>query len=181
MADQVRYIVYRVTREDCSRPDLGWDSFTQRKARMRRKNKKAPSSVTTPLRVLSKNTSLTFPRLKLRHTPSNMNVKKSGANLDLRQDGHDGGSDAQEHVDADEDLVFSASLRVGVVDVEHDQRHQRQQVVHCGDRQQSCEHTTQLQSRHSVQEAPTSRSRRIMGRTIIAYLMCTCEDHHITY
>ena len=30
MADQVRYMVYRVTREDCSRPDLGWDSFTQR-------------------------------------------------------------------------------------------------------------------------------------------------------
>lgn len=28
MADQVRYMVYRVTREDCSRPDLGWDSFT---------------------------------------------------------------------------------------------------------------------------------------------------------
>lgn len=32
MADQVRYMVYRVTREDWSRPDLGWDSFTQRTA-----------------------------------------------------------------------------------------------------------------------------------------------------
>lgn len=30
MADQVRYMVYRVTREDCSKPDRGWDSFTQR-------------------------------------------------------------------------------------------------------------------------------------------------------
>lgn len=30
MADQVRYMVYRVTREDCSRPDLGWDSYTKR-------------------------------------------------------------------------------------------------------------------------------------------------------
>lgn len=63
-------------------------------------------------------------------------------NLDLRQDGQNGGSDAEEHVDADEDLVLSATIRVGVVYVEHDQRHQRQQVVHCGDRQQSCEHRT---------------------------------------
>lgn len=60
--------------------------------------------------------------------------------LYLRQDGHDGGSDAEEHVDADEDLVFSATIRVGVVDVEHDQRYQREQIVHCGDRQQGCEH-----------------------------------------
>lgn len=28
MADQVRYMVNRVTREDCRRPDLGWDSYT---------------------------------------------------------------------------------------------------------------------------------------------------------
>jgi len=28
IADQVRYMVYRVTSEDCNRPDLGWDSFT---------------------------------------------------------------------------------------------------------------------------------------------------------
>lgn len=65
-------------------------------------------------------------------------------NLDLRQDGQNGGSHAEEHVDADEDLVLSATIRVGVVDVKHDQRHQRQQVVDCGDRQQSCEHTTHL-------------------------------------
>lgn len=26
MADQVRYMVYRVTMDDCSNPDLGWDS-----------------------------------------------------------------------------------------------------------------------------------------------------------
>lgn len=70
-----------------------------------------------------------------------MKVKE---NLDLRQDGEHGGSDAEQHVNADEDLVFSAAIRVGVVDVEHDQRHQRQQVVDCGDRQQGCEHTTQL-------------------------------------
>lgn len=65
-------------------------------------------------------------------------------NLDLRQDGQNRGCHAEEHVDADEDLVLSATIGVGVVYVEHDQRHQRQQVVHCGDRQQSCEHKTEL-------------------------------------
>lgn len=28
MADQVRYMVNKVTRDDCRRPDLGWDSCT---------------------------------------------------------------------------------------------------------------------------------------------------------
>ncbi len=65
-------------------------------------------------------------------------------NLNLRQDGHDRGSDAEEHVDADEDLVLSATIRMGVVHVERNHRHQRQQVVQCGDGQQSCEHTTKL-------------------------------------
>lgn len=51
------------------------------------------------------------------------------ANLDLRQDGQEGGGDAEKHVDADEDLVLSAAVRVGVVDVEHSQSHHRQQVV----------------------------------------------------
>jgi len=64
--------------------------------------------------------------------------------LDLWQDGHDRGCDAEEQVDADEDLVLSAAIRVGVVHIEHDQSHQRQQVVDCSDRQQSCEDTTQL-------------------------------------
>jgi len=31
MADQVRYMVYRVTMEDCKRPDLGWDSWRRGK------------------------------------------------------------------------------------------------------------------------------------------------------
>lgn len=53
--------------------------------------------------------------------------------LDVRQDGENGHSDAEKHVDADEDLVLSATIRVGVVNIEHDQRHQRQQVVHSGD------------------------------------------------
>lgn len=64
-------------------------------------------------------------------------------NLDLRQDGHDRGSDAEQHVDADEDFVLGAAVGVGVVDVEHDQRDQRQQVVQRSDRQQSCKHTMQ--------------------------------------
>lgn len=64
---------------------------------------------------------------------SHLIYTRSGVNLDLWQDGHDGGSDAEEHVDAYEDLVFSAAIRVGVVDIEHDQRHQRQQVADCGD------------------------------------------------
>lgn len=42
-------------------------------------------------------------------------------NLDLRQDGHDGGTDTEQHVDADEDLVLSATIRVGVVNVEQNQ------------------------------------------------------------
>lgn len=88
-----------------------------------------------------------FPYPEISHTPlcSNINIKKrTGANLDLRQDGHDRGSNAKEHVDTNEDLVLSAAIRVGVVDVEHDQRHQRQQVVHSSDWQQSCEHKAQL-------------------------------------
>lgn len=46
MADQVRYMVYRVTREDCSRPDLGWDSFTQRTAGINRKINLKPDLIT---------------------------------------------------------------------------------------------------------------------------------------
>ena len=59
-------------------------------------------------------------------------------NLDLRQDGEEGGGDAEEHVDADEDLVLGAAIRVGVEHVEQDQSHHRQQVVERRDRQQSC-------------------------------------------
>lgn len=55
--------------------------------------------------------------------------QKECANLDLWQDGQKGGGDAEKHVDADEDLVLSAAVRVGVVDVEHGQSHHRQQVV----------------------------------------------------
>lgn len=76
---------------------------------------------------------------------TDMNVRE---NLDLRQDGEDGGADAEQHVDADEDLVFSATVGVGVVDVEHDQRHQRQQVVDRGDREQGCKHKTTGQAFH---------------------------------
>lgn len=65
--------------------------------------------------------------------PQLKNECKGGLNLDLRQDGHNRGCDAEEHVDADEDLVLSATIRVGVEDVKHDQRHQRQQIVDCSD------------------------------------------------
>lgn len=49
--------------------------------------------------------------------------------LDLRQDGQNRGGDAEEHVDADEDLVLGAAVRVGEVQVKHHQRQQGQQVV----------------------------------------------------
>ena len=51
--------------------------------------------------------------------------QKRGANLNLREDGENRCTNAEKHVDADEDLVLSATIRVGVVYVEHDQRHQR--------------------------------------------------------
>lgn len=41
--------------------------------------------------------------------------------LDLRQDGQNRSSDAEQHVDADEDLVLSAAIRVGEVQVKHHQ------------------------------------------------------------
>lgn len=56
----------------------------------------------------------------------------------MGQHGHDGDAEAEQHVDADEDFVLGAAVRVGVVNVEQDQRHQGQQVVERGDRQQSC-------------------------------------------
>lgn len=84
---------------------------------------------------------LTSSSIIIQHVCSNLYIKKSGVNLDLWQDGQDRRANAEEHVDADEDLVLGAAIRVGVVDVEHDQRHQRQQVAHRGDRQQSCEYT----------------------------------------
>lgn len=69
-----------------------------------------------------------------------------GVHLDVWQDGQQRGSDAEQHVDADEDLVVGAAVRVGVVKVEEDHRHHRQQVVDGGDRQQSCEHTSNTTS-----------------------------------
>lgn len=53
--------------------------------------------------------------------------------LDLREDGEHRGGDAEQHVDADEDLVLGAAVRVGEVQVEHDQGQQGQQVVQSGD------------------------------------------------
>lgn len=91
-------------------------------------------------------------------------------NLDLRQDGQEGGSDAEKHVDADEDLVLGAAIRVGVVHVEHGQSHHRQQVVDRGDRQQSwghktgsLEHTSQAAARaakHGRAQAHPNRKGR---------------------
>lgn len=49
--------------------------------------------------------------------------------LNFGQDGHDGGSDTQQHVDADESLVLGAAVGVGVVHVEQHQRHEGQGVV----------------------------------------------------
>lgn len=52
MADQVRYMVYRVTREDCSRPDLGWDSFTQTTAGISRKINQRPALSSYALSII---------------------------------------------------------------------------------------------------------------------------------
>ena len=49
--------------------------------------------------------------------------------LDFGQDGDDGDDDAEDEVEADEDLVFSAVVRLGVVHVEQHQRRERQCVV----------------------------------------------------
>lgn len=53
--------------------------------------------------------------------------------LDFRQNRYDRCTNAQQHVDADEDFVLSAAARVSVIHIEQDQRHQRQSVVDgCG-------------------------------------------------
>lgn len=57
--------------------------------------------------------------------------------LDFRQDGHDRCSNTQQHVDADEDFVLSAAIRVSVIHIEQDQRHQRQSIVDGCGRQKS--------------------------------------------
>lgn len=70
-------------------------------------------------------------------------VNRERENLDARQDGEDGGGDAEQHVDADEDFVLCAAVRVSVVHVEQHQGHRGQHVVHRGNGQQSFEHRTQ--------------------------------------
>lgn len=102
MADQVRYMVYRVTREDCSRPDRGCDSFYRQE--------------TGDGHVTCRRFRPHLHRLPTRR-PLHLNVG---------QHGHHGDAEAEQHVDADEDLVLGAAVRVGVVNVEQDQRHQGQ-------------------------------------------------------
>lgn len=50
-------------------------------------------------------------------------------NLNLRENGHDRGSNAEQHIDADEDFVLSTTIRVSVVHVEEHQSHQGQHIV----------------------------------------------------
>ena len=57
--------------------------------------------------------------------------------LDFGQDGDDRDDDAEDEVEADEDLVFSAVVRLGVVHVEQHDRCERQRVVEDREGQQA--------------------------------------------
>lgn len=79
MADQVRYMVYRVTKEDCSRPDLGWDSFedNSRKINVIIEQLKALSSFVPKINSLVLMLSTTQNSVPERPC-SNINVKENG-------------------------------------------------------------------------------------------------------
>lgn len=57
--------------------------------------------------------------------------------LNLRQDGHDGHSDAEQKVEADEDLVLGAVVGLSVEDVEENDGGEGQGVVDDGEGEQS--------------------------------------------
>lgn len=57
--------------------------------------------------------------------------------LDFRQHWNDGGRDAEQHVETDEELVDEAPIRFGVEDKEQHNCHWRQDVVQDCDSQQS--------------------------------------------
>lgn len=58
--------------------------------------------------------------------------------LNFGQNGHHGHDDAENEVEADEDLVLRAVIGPGVKDVEEHNSSESQDVVDNGDKQQSC-------------------------------------------
>lgn len=57
--------------------------------------------------------------------------------LNFRQNGHDGHNDAEYEVEADEDLVLCAVIRLGVKHIKEHDSSERQGIVNDGEGQQS--------------------------------------------
>lgn len=58
--------------------------------------------------------------------------------LNFGQDGNNGDNDAEDEVEADEDLVFSAVVSRGVIDIEHHHSREGQGIVQHREGQESC-------------------------------------------
>ena len=59
--------------------------------------------------------------------------------LNSGKNGDDGHNDAEDEVEADEDLVLGAVVRFGVIHIEEHDSGESHSVVDDGERQQSCE------------------------------------------
>lgn len=69
--------------------------------------------------------------------------------LHFGQDGHHGHDDAENEVEADEDLVLRAAIRLGVEDVEEHDSGESQGEVDDGDNQESCKQSNEEKRRIS--------------------------------
>lgn len=58
--------------------------------------------------------------------------------LNFGQDGDDGYGDAEDEVEADEDFVLSAVVRLGVVEIEEHHRGKRQCIVEHSEEEETC-------------------------------------------
>lgn len=67
--------------------------------------------------------------------------------LHFGQDGHHGHDDAENEVEADEDLVLRAVVRLGVEDVEEHDSGESQGEVGDGDNQESCKRSNEEKRR----------------------------------
>lgn len=71
------------------------------------------------------------------------NTRKRKNYLDFRENRHDRHDDAEDKVQADENFVFAAVIRLCVVDIEQDHCGESTHVVHEGERQERYEHKSQ--------------------------------------
>lgn len=103
--------------------------------------------------------------------------------LNLGQDGQDRGPHAQQHIDADEGFVLSTAVRVGVVDIEHDQGHQGQDVVdgRCGEK--SCTRKQPMTSQDHAANAPfyTQRALHLQASQTFSAHRCQNGIAHYFY